>query len=178
MPLDRQSPSPSRIPSFSPTPAEVSSPASLKAAGPAACSSDVVKQLLDELISSAALLAAGDAVQICSSKAKLGHEADSSRASGAGRSAITALREGIDAKSHEPASIEAMEALCSTGDDDSLLVPSSLHRVSSQQQHSNQGTTLQVRARPHCHVQHPADLGQYLAYTLNRGGLDSSDSCT
>jgi hypothetical protein len=36
-----------------------------------------------------------------------------------------------------------MEALCSTGDDDSLLVLSSL------QQHSNQGTTLQVRARPH-----------------------------
>lgn len=172
MPLDRQSPSPSRIPSFSPTPAEVSSPASLKAAAPAACSSssaDIVKQLLDELISSAALLAAEDDVQISSSKAKLGREGDSSRASGAGRSAITALREGIDAKSHDPASIEAMEALCSTGDDDSLLVPSSLHHMLPQQQHSNQGTTLQVRARPHCHAQHPADQEPVSCMHLEQG---------
>lgn len=138
---DRVSGSPSRIPGFSPTPAEsVPSPACLKPCDSNACP-DIVRQLLDELISAAALQAAGGQHTTTLNASQLlkgSSYDDSSRASGARRSAITALREGIDARCDEPASIEAMEALDSTADD-SLLVPSPFKSVPQ-----HKGSTLQV----------------------------------
>jgi hypothetical protein len=141
MQYDRHSGSPSRIPSFSTTPAEsVPSSACLKPCDSTACP-DIVRLLLDELISAAALQAArGQQVEPSHEiQLRKGSSYDgNSRASGARRSAITALREGIDARCDELASIEAMEALNSTADD-SLLVPSPFQLVPQQK-----GTTLQV----------------------------------
>lgn len=137
-----QSASPSRIPSFSPTAAgSVPNTAVSRLPDGSSTCQDIVKQLLDDLISAAALQAAGEQQQADTEAAQTPKPIaldDSSRATGARRSAITALREGIDARCDEPASIEAIEALDGTADD--LLVPSPFHVVPQ----PHKGTMLQV----------------------------------
>jgi hypothetical protein len=176
MQYDRQSGSPSKISSFSPTPAEsVPSLACLKPCDNAC--PDIVRQLLDELISAAALQAAGEQQAAPSHEVQLQKGSsydDSSRASGSRRSAITALREGIDARCDEPASIEAMEALDSTADDD-LLVPSPFHSVPQ-----HKGTTLQVGCGQILHQQQGLCLDEHKQsnpkLTRTLGTFHSADS--
>lgn len=178
MPYDRQPPSPSRIPRFSPSiqvlDAEAQATSLQVPQRTPSASSDIIGQLLDDLLVSvelhvshlddktamvvdtatvftaSATTATAAAAAAAGSKAAA-READvgpkpcacelTSKASAARRSAITALREGIDARCDEPSSIEAMEALAGTAaaDDDLLLLPASSLPC------TQQDATLQVR---------------------------------
>jgi hypothetical protein len=111
-------------------------------------SKDIVRQLLDEIITAVALEAPvlqeakqGDVSALVLPTDSNSSDFSSSKPSAARRSAITALKEGIDARCDEDNSIEAMQmALACSADGGLLLPPSSGHT-------SQKGTTLQV-----CHM--------------------------
>jgi len=176
MPYDRQPASPSKIPRFSPSIQvldAVAQATSLQVPQrTSSASSNIIGQLLDELLVSVELhvaqihdkntslvdtatvitasattapAAAAAGSKAAASEADVGAKAGTreltSKASAARRSAITALREGIDVRCDEPSSIEAMEALTGTAaaDDDLLLLPASSLPC------TQQDTVLQVR---------------------------------
>lgn len=133
----------------SPTPSSNSASPSLSTS-PLSPIKDIVRKLLDELVTSVALqhaeemISAGTAASppISCDDAVAGGSTPAAAAA-VRRSAITALREGIDARCDEPASIEAMELALDGGGCDSE--DSLLFTTPFKQQRQPLGTTLQVR---------------------------------
>jgi hypothetical protein len=110
---------------------------------------DVVRQLLDEIITAVVLQAPmlqdvqqDDDPTLIFHKDDSQSEFSSSKPSAARHSAITALKEGIDARCDEDNSIEAMQMALDYSADGGLLLPSSLGHT------AQQGTTLQVCCTP------------------------------